>query len=151
MANGPRWRIGVFNRALINSLKLCCSSVERRKRAKDSITMMRDSSCGLASARTSVRFGIIRSFLKVGIPSSGPLADAHAIMVEVEWFKRPEAPHDWNLEIGCPVVSKEFDGVSVVHIRQLVPTKPILAPHLGSPDAFWQVLHTDSDFLTRSY
>ena len=80
------------------------------------------------------------------------LTEATAKVANVEWFKILPGNH-MNAELGCPVVCKQIQSDpegNFWDMTQIIPTKVILAPHLTYPD-MWQVLHVDSDFLTRQY
>ena len=74
-------------------------------------------------------------------------------VADVEWFEQPAATERLNQKLGCPVVLREIISDPTGNLwdcRGIVPTNITLAPHLQN-ELWWQVLHTDSDFMTRRY
>jgi len=105
----------------------------------------------------SAEFGRVQDFYNVPLPgidpdtvAEGQESDAHRLYIAgAHWFR----PVGMNEAIGCPVVQKEYKNDPAGNFWELgaiVPTKIALAPHHQN-HTWWQVLHTDSDFLTREY
>ena len=150
LAKGPRRHITMYGRAEIRSVTFAAESVEHNKKATDSIIMIKTGSalCGGAE------FGRIKSFMEVLNPGSLTVKSS---LASVAWFKVPPmsaARLDWNEVIACPVVFKSYKSDPLGNfwdVSGIVPTKIILVPHHVHKENMWQVLHADSDFLTKEY
>ena len=145
MVEGPPLHVTQFGRASISGVCFTTEGLEGKRKAKDSVVMIRTNSalCGGAE------FGRVSVFMEVQKPG---ITEAKAQVASVLWYKI-QPGSDWNEELGCPVVCRQYKGDpegNFWDVNQIIPTKVILAPHLKQP-AMWQVLHVDSDFLTRQY
>ena len=135
MAAGPPLYATLFARADISGVRFTTKGVEGKRKAKDSVVMIRHLSqlCGGAE------FGRVQMFLEVQKPG---LTEATAKIANVEWLKILPGNH-MNAELGCPVVSRQIrsdpEG-NFWDVTQIIPTKVILAPHLKQPAMCWQVL-----------
>eukprot|EP00955_Chlamydomonas_euryale_P046647 353464-Chlamydomonas_euryale.AAC.2 len=140
------------SRAVIQGSKWCTEQVESSNKACDSIIMIKSDVEGI-----SAEFGRVQDFYNVPLPgidpdtvAEGQESDAHRLYIAgAHWFR----PVGMNEAIGCPVVQKEYKNDPAGNFWELgaiVPTKIALAPHHQN-HTWWQVLHTDSDFLTREY
>jgi hypothetical protein len=152
-AAGPPMVVKVFSRAEIKGLQFCSQEYEARKKACDSIVMIRSESAAGSSDRPSAEFGRVQAFMEIRVPPSDPEAPV-IYAVDAEWFERPDERDAWTGDIDCPAVCKKTYNDRAGNLWDLfsiVPTKVILAPHLQKPVTLWQVLHVDSDFMTRDY
>ena len=148
MSQGPPFTVWLYDRADVCGVKFTSSRVEGKRKAKDSVVMIRTESplCKGAEFGRALRF--------IRFKATGTAVDeGHMNVAVVAWFKQPAPPLDWNAEIKCPCVLKQYrsdpDG-NYWDLHNIVPTKIIMAPHLRNENV-WQVLHVDSDFLTRPY
>ena len=144
MANGPDLSVHQFRRADIGGLLFTSESLEQNKIAKNSVVMIRTDlqSCG------GSEFGRVQRFMRVKNPGTNDTSD----LADVAWYDIPKPPEDFKSAIKCPVIcktSKLAQNGNYWPLHSIVPTKIILAPH--NDQSKWQVLHWDSDFLSRQY
>lgn len=137
--------------AMSGGVKFVCERLEHKKKAKDSIIMIKNSGSTLCGG---IEVACLQGFLTHRAPGSTVSDPVTSYIADVKWFNIPSgAGGSWNAEIKCPVVMKSTRSDpqgNYWDFSRVAPTKLILAPHLTASNK-WQVLHVDSDFLTRLY
>lgn len=154
LSRGPSKWLEKGDRVKLGAMELCTERLEMTKKSCDSVVMIKLAS---ASGKDDAEFGRAQAFYRLVLPGK-PEESLWAIedsmlLADVCWFKRPGAGQHTNVAIRCPVVTRGYRNDQTGNyweLGSLVPTKVGLAPHHQNA-SWWQVLHADSDFMSRNY
>lgn len=153
LAHGLNMFVTKWDRAVVGGVSFTVERLVQDKKVKNSVVMVRVGD----GDPFGVRFGVVRAFYKHSPPGIRGLQSGQHFIADVSWFKwhLPSAGVEGNMnkQIGAPFVSKSMtsrvDG-NFWAVENLVATRVALATH-HTLNTCWQVLHRDSNFLTKPY